>query len=121
MVGLFRKVLNNFNSHSDYSYLTEHEYLEKHFIRIFPKNCFACPSHQGTQHLIQINFFHMFVYCYLISESSQNIYISLINMYIGSRKKLTIINEVVNKKSLRSPVLVHTDQDTFTSRANQFL
>ena len=51
MLVLFRRVLNDFNSQSNYTNLTEHKYLKKHFIKIVPTDCFACVAHQGTQHL----------------------------------------------------------------------
>ena len=49
----------------------------------------------------------MCMHCILTPNQkiSQNMYIFLINIYLGLLKKLTIIKGVVNKKSLGSPGL----------------
>ena len=43
MLVLFRRVLNDFNSQSDFTNLTEHECLKTHFIKIIP-DCAAQQS-----------------------------------------------------------------------------
>ena len=50
MLVLFKRVLNDFNSQSNFTNLTEYKYLKEHFIKIFPTDCFACVAHQETQH-----------------------------------------------------------------------
>ena len=48
---LFRRVLNDFYSQSDYTNLTEHKYLKTHFINIVPTDCFICAAHLVTKHI----------------------------------------------------------------------
>ena len=40
MLVLFIRVLDDFNSQSDFTNLTEHGYLKTHFIKIVPTDCF---------------------------------------------------------------------------------
>ena len=51
MFKLFRKVFNNFNSQSNFTYLKKHRYLKQHLIKIVPTNSFACAAYRRTQHL----------------------------------------------------------------------